>query len=171
MKSARHARQVHACSQRSWAHFISVCFVLCSQQGHKYPQLEPPWLTTPITQGSMESLGSLWVVWDLPSIPAGSPIGDVANSKHPLLIILKVQLCLRATRRSATALVRYPHKLAKKLYAGKNFVKNLVTAQTQLRSYSEQQRVFGNSNICNSRHIIMWRISSTAPVIISSHKT
>ena len=29
------------------------------------------------------------------------------------------------------------------------FVKILVTAQTQLRSYSEQQRAFGNSNICN----------------------
>ena len=28
-------------------------------------------------------------------------------------------------------------------------VKILVTAQTQLRSYSEQQRAFGNSNICN----------------------
>ena len=65
-------------------------------------------------------------------------IGDVANSKRPLLIIPKVQLRLRVTRRSW-----------QKLFAGKNFVKNLVTAQTQLRSYSEQQRVFGNSNICN----------------------
>ena len=36
-----------------------------------------------------------------------------------------------------------------KLFAGKNFVNILVTAQTQLRSYSEQQRAFGNSNICN----------------------
>ena len=36
-----------------------------------------------------------------------------------------------------------------KLFAGKNFVKILVTAPTQLHSYSEQQRVFGNSNICN----------------------
>ena len=40
-------------------------------------------------------------------------IGDVANSKRPLLIILKVQLRLRVTRRSANALARYPQKLAK----------------------------------------------------------
>ena len=66
------------------------------------------------------------------------PVGDVANSKHPLLIIPKVQLRLRVTRRSW-----------QKLSAGKNFVKILVTAQTQLHSYSEQQRAFGNSNICN----------------------
>ena len=50
----------------------------------------------------------------------------------------EVQLCLRVTRRSW-----------QKLFAGKNFIKILVTAQTQLRSYSEQQRAFGNSNICN----------------------
>ena len=50
----------------------------------------------------------------------------------------KVQLRLRVTRRSW-----------QKLFAGKNFVKILVTAQTQLRSYSEQQTAFGNSNICN----------------------
>ena len=50
----------------------------------------------------------------------------------------EVQLRLRVTRRSW-----------QKLFAGKNFVKSLVTAQTQLRSYSEQQRAFGNSNICN----------------------
>ena len=50
----------------------------------------------------------------------------------------EVQLRLRVTRRSW-----------QKLFAGKNFVKLLVTAQTQLRSYSEQQRAFGNSNICN----------------------
>ena len=67
-----------------------------------------------------------------------SSIGDVANSKHPLLIIPKVQLRLRFTRRSW-----------QKLFVGKNLVKILVTAQTQLRSYSEQQRAFGNSNICN----------------------
>ena len=50
----------------------------------------------------------------------------------------EVQLRLRVTRRSW-----------QKLFADKNFVKILVTAQTQLRSYSEQQRAFGNSNICN----------------------
>ena len=61
------------------------------------------------------------------------PIGDVANSKSLLLIIPKVQLRLRVTRRSATVLARYPQKLAE-LFAGKNFVKILVTAQTQLRS-------------------------------------
>ena len=51
----------------------------------------------------------------------------------------EVQLRLRVTRWSW-----------QKLFAGKNFVKKLVTTQTPLRSYSEQQRVFGNSNICNS---------------------
>ena len=50
----------------------------------------------------------------------------------------EVQLRLRITRRSW-----------QKLFASKNFVKILVTAQTQLRSYSEQQRAFGNNNICN----------------------
>ena len=39
-------------------------------------------------------------------------IEDVANSKCPLLIILKVQLRLRVTCKSATALARYPQKLA-----------------------------------------------------------
>ena len=41
------------------------------------------------------------------------PCGDVANSKRPLLIIPKVQLRLRVTRRSAIELARYPQKLAK----------------------------------------------------------
>ena len=50
----------------------------------------------------------------------------------------EVQLRLRVTRRSW-----------QKLFAGKNFVKILVTALMQLRSYSEQQRAFRNSNICN----------------------
>ena len=40
-------------------------------------------------------------------------IGDVDNSKRPLLIIPKVQLHLRITSRSVTALARYPQKLAK----------------------------------------------------------
>ena len=48
------------------------------------------------------------------------------------------QLCLCVTRRSW-----------QKLFAGKNFIKILVTMQMQLHSYSEQQRAFGNSNICN----------------------
>ena len=39
--------------------------------------------------------------------------GDVANSKRPLFIIPKVQLCLRVTRRNATAFASYPQKLAK----------------------------------------------------------
>ena len=60
----------------------------------------------------------------------------------------EVQLRLRVTRRSW-----------QKLFAGKNFVKILVTAQTQLRSYSEQQRAFGNSNICN-----WFRVQNPAPV-------
>ena len=76
-------------------------------------------------------------------------IGDVTNSKRPFcwssrkcncacVLLAEVQLRLRITRRSW-----------QKFFAGKNFVKILVTAQTQLRSYSEQQRAFGNSNICN----------------------
>ena len=77
------------------------------------------------------------------TVASNMSIGDVADSKRPLLIIPKV-LRLRVTRRSATALARYPQKL----FAGKSFVKMLVTAQTQVRSYSEQQRAFGNSNIC-----------------------
>ena len=56
----------------------------------------------------------------------------------------EVQLHLRVTRRSW-----------QKLFAGKNFVKILVTVQTQLRSYSEQQRAFGNSNICNWSTLFM----------------
>ena len=43
----------------------------------------------------------------------GCSIGDVANSKCPMLIIPKVQLCLRVTHISATALARYPQKLGK----------------------------------------------------------
>ena len=42
-----------------------------------------------------------------------SAIGDVANSKRPLLIIPKVQLRLRVTRRSATALAHHPQNLEK----------------------------------------------------------
>ena len=45
--------------------------------------------------------------------PPPPPCCDVANSKRPLLIIPKVQLRLRVTRRSTTALARYPLKLAK----------------------------------------------------------
>ena len=77
---------------------------------------------------------------------------DVANSKRPLLIIPNVQLRLRVTRRSVTALARYLQKFncacALPAEVGKSFllVKNLVTAQTQLRLYSEQQRAFGISN-------------------------
>ena len=66
-------------------------------------------------------------------------IGDIANSKRPLFIIPKVQLRLRVTRRSATALA-CTRRSWQKLFAGKNLVKSLVNAQTQLRSYSEQQR-------------------------------
>ena len=63
----------------------------------------------------------------------------------------EVQLRLRVTRRSW-----------QKLFAGKNFVKILVTAQTQLRSYSEQQRAFGNSNICNCVVVPIYRLLSVA---------
>ena len=83
-------------------------------------------------------------------------VGDVANSKCPLLVILKVQLRLCVTCRSATALARYPQKCnytcSLPTEVRKSFlqVKNLVTAQTQLRLYSEQQRAFGISNICYS---------------------
>ena len=46
-------------------------------------------------------------------------VEDVANSKRPLLIILKVQLRLRVTRRSAATLARYLQKLGGKNFAGK----------------------------------------------------
>ena len=45
--------------------------------------------------------------------PLTDSVGDVANSKRPVVIIPKMQLRLRVTRRSATALVCYPQKLAK----------------------------------------------------------
>ena len=61
----------------------------------------------------------------------------------------EVQLRLRVTRRNW-----------KKLFAGKNFLTILVTVQTQLRSYSEQQRAFGNSNICNCK-LLFLPLSST----------
>ena len=63
-------------------------------------------------------------------------MGDVANSKRPLLIIPKVQMCLRVIRRSATAIARYPQKCncacALPTEVGKSFLrgKNVVTAQT-----------------------------------------
>ena len=66
-----------------------------------------------------------------------------------------IPTALARYRRSATVLARYPQKLAKILFAGKNFVKILVTAQTQVRSYSEQQRAFGNSNIFNSGNLCL----------------
>ena len=69
------------------------------------------------------------------------PIGDVANSKRPLLIILKVELCLCALAHYCSFL---PADVGKSFFAGKN----LVAAQTQLRLYSEQQRAFEMSNIC-----------------------
>ena len=77
-------------------------------------------------------LGVFWIIAS--TIYRDSfPTGDVANSKRPLLIILKVQLRLLVTCRSATALARYPQKLGK-VFCG---LKKLVTAQTQLRLYSE----------------------------------
>ena len=65
-----------------------------------------------------------------------SSIGDVANSKCPLLSWKCKCVC-----------TFYPKKLAKvfSFFVGKN----LVTAQTQLRLNSEQQRAFGIGNICN----------------------
>ena len=57
--------------------------------------------------------------------------------------------------------LRVTHRSWQKLFAGKNFVKILVTAQTQLCSYSEQQRAFGNSNICNcscQKKLIGWKV-------------
>ena len=45
---------------------------------------------------------------------------------------------------SATALVRFTRRSWQEFFAGKNS----VTAQTQLRLYSEQQRAFGISDIC-----------------------
>ena len=58
----------------------------------------------------------------------------LANSTRPLLIIAKVQL----------------HSRFLPAEVGKSFLgKNLVTALTQLRLYSEQQRAFGISNLCH----------------------
>ena len=61
-------------------------------------------------------------------------IGDVANSKRPLLIIAKAQLCLHVPPHYCSFL---PAEV------GKSFlqVKILATAQTQWRLYSEQQGV------------------------------
>ena len=60
------------------------------------------------------------------------------------------------------------HRSWQKLFTGKIFVKMLVTVQTQLRSYSEQQRAFGNSIICNWDSFI-WVCNSRA--VISEYKT
>ena len=68
--------------------------------------------------------------------------GNVANSKCPLLIIMKVQLHLRLHAHYCSFL---PAEV------GKSFLHiKIVTAQTQLCLYSEQQRAFGISNICYS---------------------
>ena len=62
--------------------------------------------------------------------------------------------CVLPTEVQLIALVCYPQKCncacVLPAEVGKSFmwVKNLVTAQTQLRLYSEQQRAFGISNIC-----------------------
>ena len=63
--------------------------------------------------------------------------------KCPLLIILKVQLRLERYPQKCNCVCTIPTEVGKSLLR----VKNLVTAQTQLRLYSEQQRVFGISNI------------------------
>ena len=66
-------------------------------------------------------------------------IGDVANSRRPLLIIAKVQLSLRVL----------PVKVRRRCFFFFFFAgKTLGTAQTQFHLYSEQQRAFGISNIC-----------------------
>ena len=65
---------------------------------------------------------------------------DVANSKRPLLIITKVQLHLHAPAHYCSFL---PAAISR-FFADEN----LVTANTQLRLYSEQQRAFRISNIC-----------------------
>ena len=61
-------------------------------------------------------------------ITLSTRIGDVANSKRPLLIIPKVQPRLHVTSRSATVRLRVTRRSWQKLFAGKNFVKILVTA-------------------------------------------
>ena len=48
---------------------------------------------------------------------------------------------------ACTLLFFFTHRSWQKFFAGKN----LVTAQTQLRLYSKQQRAFGISNICYSQ--------------------
>ena len=63
-------------------------------------------------QISVNNLGifKIWYIYLFlhPGIP--DAMGDVANSKRPLVIIPKVQLHVRVTRRSATALAGYPQK-------------------------------------------------------------
>ena len=62
-----------------------------------------------VKQSELVSLSNLLNLSILPIQGVIYPsIGDAANSKRPLLIIPKVQLRLRITRRSATALARYP---------------------------------------------------------------
>ena len=63
------------------------------------------------------------------------------NSKRPLLIIRKVQLRLRT---AAYYCLFLPAEVGKSFFA----CKNLVTAQTQLPLYSEQQSACGISSIC-----------------------
>ena len=72
---------------------------------------------------------------------------NVAYSKCPLLTIVKVQLRLRSSVHYSSFL---PAEVGKSFFAGKN----LVTAKTQLRLYSEQQRAFGISNICHCRFLL-----------------
>ena len=67
--------------------------------------------------------GSDWARCSQKVTLSSKAIGDVANSKRPLLIIPKVQLRLRVTRRSVTALTRYLQKLAK-IVCGYKFHKN-----------------------------------------------
>ena len=74
-----------------------------------------------------------------------SPIGDVANSKRPLLIIAKVQLRLRVPAHYCF-LFFLPAEVGKSFFAGEN----LVTAQTHLHLYIREPRAFGISNICYS---------------------
>ena len=63
--------------------------------------------------------------------------------------------CACALTAEVQLLLHVTYTSCQKLFSGKNLVKILVTAQTQLHSCSEQQRTFGNSNICNSIYIML----------------
>ena len=96
-----------------------------------------------------------YIIWPIFVLAQLEP-GKISRTQRELeMLLIPNALCWSSRKcNCACALptevqLRVTRRRWQKLFAGKNFVKILVTAQTQLRSYSEQQRAFGNSNICN----------------------